>query len=44
MGYYGGNPTKVLKAPVDTVIDILTYSNYEVDYQEAIKELNYEGQ
>ena len=40
MGFYGGDPDKVRKAPVDTVMNILSFLEYESDYQETFGELN----
>lgn len=40
MGFYGGDPDKVRKAPVDTVMNILAFLEYESDYQETFGELN----
>ena len=39
-GYYGGDPDKVLKAPVDTIMNILSFERYESEYQLALGELN----
>lgn len=39
-GYYGGDPDKVGKAPVTTVLNILCYETFEADYKLASKELN----
>jgi hypothetical protein len=39
-GYYGGNPENVLNAPVDMVLSILGYENFEADYQRAFKHIN----
>lgn len=43
VGYYGGDPLKILDAPVDVVMDILNYEIFDVNYQEAFRELNKDG-
>ena len=43
IGYYGGNPDEVKKAPVDTVFAILGYEKFESDYKDTIRELNNES-
>ena len=43
MGYYGGNPDSIKKAPVDSVLQIINYENFEIDLRAAYKELNDEG-
>jgi hypothetical protein len=40
MGFYGGDPDKVLKAPVTTIMNILAFERYEYEYQETFGELN----
>jgi len=40
MGFYGGDPDKVKNAPVDTVLNILSFLEYETKYQLAFGELN----
>lgn len=39
-GFAGGDPEKVLRMKVTTVLDILAYSNFAIDYQAAASELN----
>jgi hypothetical protein len=39
-GYYGGDPVKVLHAPVNVVIDILNYERFESEYEKAFELLN----
>jgi hypothetical protein len=43
MGYYGGNPDLIKRAPVDSVLHIINYENFEIDLRAAHKELNDEG-
>lgn len=43
LGYYGGNPDKVKKAPVDTVMAILAYEKFELEYKETAEEINNES-
>jgi len=43
MGYYGGDPDKVRKAPIDTIMNILHFEKYEREYQETLGELNDRG-
>jgi hypothetical protein len=43
LGYYGGNPDSILNAPIDIVVNILHYEQYEQDYEGAYIELNAEG-
>jgi hypothetical protein len=40
LGYYGGNPESVRKAPLDVVLQILNYENFTHDLQAAYKDLN----
>jgi len=42
-GYYGGDPDAVKKSPLDTVLAIIQYENFEADLQKAYKELNSEN-
>ena len=39
-GFYGGDPDKVLKAPITTIMNILSFEQYECEYQETLRELN----
>lgn len=43
MGYYGGNPDFVRKAPVDDIISILDYENYNIEYEKKFADLNRES-
>lgn len=40
IGFYGGDPEKVLKARVDFVIAALDYDNFLTDYDNTFQELN----
>lgn len=39
-GYFGGNPSKVLRAPVDVVMDVMAFEAFEVNYEKAYEALN----
>lgn len=39
-GYYGGDPDKVGEAPVGTVLDILNYESFLLDFMETDRCLN----
>lgn len=39
-GYFGGDPSRVLKARVDVVQSILEYENFEADYVREEAALN----
>jgi hypothetical protein len=39
LGYYGGDPDKVMQAPVNTVMKILHYEVFENDLMQAYSEL-----
>lgn len=41
-GYYGGNPMMILDCPVDVVIGMLEYEDFENEYENAYIELNKE--
>lgn len=43
LGYYGGNPELIRKAPLDVVLQIISYENFANDLQTAQRELNDEG-
>lgn len=39
-GYYGGSPENVKRAPLDTVLNIIVYENFDADLKTAYKDLN----
>lgn len=39
-GYFGGDPQKILDAPIDIVLDIMHYEAFESDYMQVYDELN----
>ena len=43
-GYFGGDPDKVLKAPVGTILSIIEYETFENDYEKEYRELNKESE
>lgn len=43
LGYYGGNPELIRKAPLDVVLQIINYENFAIDLQTAYREMNNEG-
>lgn len=43
MGYYGGDPSKVGKARITDILDILSFEKYESDYVTTERELNKDG-
>lgn len=42
LGYYGGSPALVGRAPVTDVMDIIAYESFEADYEITERELNNE--
>ncbi len=41
-GWFGGDPEKVLQAPVDIVLAAAQYQIFKADYEEVYMELNRE--
>lgn len=41
-GYYGGNPSEVLSAPLDIVLQLIQYEIFENQLEKAYYELNKE--
>jgi len=39
-GWMQGDPDRILKAPVNTVMDMIAYEKFDSDYQQAHWELN----
>lgn len=39
-GYYGGNPSLILKEDFNVILDILEYENFCSQYETALYELN----
>lgn len=39
-GYYGGDPMKVLEAPVDIVLEILRFKTFQKDWEAVFDMLN----
>lgn len=39
-GFGGGSPEAILAMKATTVLDILSYSNFAIDYAETASELN----
>ena len=39
-GYFGGDPDRVRKAPVTSVLDILDYEAFLFDFEETYRSLN----
>lgn len=42
-GWWGGDPGKVLTAPVDEVLDALAYDNFRSTYESEMVRLNRGG-
>lgn len=42
-GYFGGDPERILKAPVDLVIGALKFEDTVSDYENTYMELNKDG-
>lgn len=42
-GYYGGDPDKILSAPLATVLSIMHYEDFTHDVERAYRELNDEA-
>jgi hypothetical protein len=42
-GFYGGDPEKILSAPVNIVLDLIRYEGFTHDVQRFYKGLNNEG-
>lgn len=40
IGYYNGDPEKILEAPVNIVISLLNYEAFERDYEIAYNAIN----
>ena len=40
LGYFNGNPKEVLQAPLNIVLDILDYEDFEKDYIDEYDRLN----
>lgn len=43
-GWYNGNPSAVMLAPIDEVIDVINYEKMTHDYEKAYFEMNKENQ
>ena len=39
-GYYGGDPSKVLKAPIDIVLRTVEYEAFENNYNAALQKMS----
>lgn len=39
-GYMGGDPTQVMRSPVDTVVAMLHYENFLGDYERTWVQMN----
>lgn len=39
IGFYGGNPERILKAPVDIVLRMLDYEQFEADLSKAYEDI-----
>jgi hypothetical protein len=44
LGYGGGDPRRVLSMSADTVLDILEFEGYRVDYERTFIEINPRGE
>lgn len=41
-GYYGGDPRKVLEAPIDDVMAAIRYEEFNTEFEAAMIDLNRE--
>lgn len=39
-GWWGGDPSVILKAPADVVMSAVHYANFVMEYERAVLEMN----